>query len=393
MQAKLFIPALTEAQDYGKRLTDLYFKFGFTPKFKIQDEDLRAHIKIGKIPFTLRMLGIPSGEIFLLPTNIPHMIGFGQEKTNVCYKNMHNLNLEEMLTIPNIVSDPDMIFRSNTHPNSSIILCKELENRGCPIILAMKISLQDNLNSAGIIVSGYEKDNSPIRFFSNLYRYGYCIYDSEESEFFEKIKTGAGARDRSVGPIPTGAVACTAPCDKALTTDGISPSVTITVLTKQDIVKKYQENSKEVIAIINENNYLALQVNRNLTELGFHTVIPNSLSKSEILSLLKTSTAIACDKDMISEFEFLKAKCPNITKIGQAIDYMPSSIFTNKLMPLQEYVQSLPKELLKETEPTYSFTTALHYYFVNANFKNRAVEKTSPLFLGGGFSLCSSFIK
>lgn len=67
------------------------------------------------------------------------------------------------------------------------------------------------------------------------------------------MKKGTGARDRKVGPIPTYAVACTAPSDKALTTEGISPSVTINVLTKQDIVKKYQENSKSLIAVFHQS--------------------------------------------------------------------------------------------------------------------------------------------
>ncbi len=336
MEGKLFTPQLMQSQKYGEKLTNLLYKLAYSSREELRNE-LKAPISLGNIPYVLRAVGISAGEVKLLPNNIPHMIGYGQEKTTVNYKNMHDLNIEEMLAIPSIISNPDMIFRSNTQPNNSIILCKELKNRGNPIILAMKIKLLNSLISSGIIVSGYEKDNSPKNFFSNLYRNGYCIYDSEESEYFNGIKFGAGARDHKVGPIPTYAVACTAPCDKALPTEGISPSVTYKILTKSAIVKKYKENSKELVCIIHNSKHDRDLINRNLSELGYHTISPNSmLDFAEISSIAQSCTAIACGKESMPFVKRLVEKLPNIKRIGEFPSYMPEPIFSNKLLPLSK---------------------------------------------------------
>lgn len=324
----LFLPEFKKTQEYGQRLTDLFVQFSYSSKDE-KIEGLKIPLDIGNIPFVLRTIGIPAGTVTLLPNNIPHMIGFGQEKTNSNYRNMHNLNLEEMLAIPNMLSNPDMIFRSNTQPNTSIILCKEIQNREKPVILAMKIAIKDTLNSAGIVVSGYEKDKSPDSFFSNLYSNGYCVYDSEESEYFNDIKFRIGARGCSASPMPAGAVASTAPSNK--------------VLTKNDIIKKYKENSNEIITVINKDKKTALLANRNLIELGYHTVIPNALDSNEVASLFRASTAIACDRDMIKNFSAMREKLPNIKRIGQAIDFMPKPIFSTELNPIQEILSNKNK--------------------------------------------------
>lgn len=91
-QKLLFTPELSQAQKYGRYGTDLFIKLGFGSKEKLLKED-EYPIYVIIIPFVLRAIGISSGDITLLPNNIPHMIGFGQEKTNLNYKNMHNLNL------------------------------------------------------------------------------------------------------------------------------------------------------------------------------------------------------------------------------------------------------------------------------------------------------------
>ncbi len=332
---KLFTPDIEKTQEYGRKITDLFYKLGYTSNEKIAG--MTHSLVIGNIPYSLRSLGIPSGTVELVPNNIPHMIGFGQEKTTASYKNMHNLTLQELLEIPNMISDPDMVFRSNSSPNSSIIVCKEVERRGNPIVLAMKIQIQSTLDAGGIIVSGYEKDSSPKEFFSNLYEYGYCIYDREQSEFFNSIKLGTGVRDRLPGPIPASAVTCTVPGDMtSISPEGISPSDIQRILTKTDIVNKYEENANQVVAIMQEDSKLAELYDRNLSELGFHTIRLKVLTGSEILSVAKHSDAIVCGKGNIARFTALKDKFPTIKKIGQIEDFLPSPIFSTEMPPLSE---------------------------------------------------------
>lgn len=300
----LFKPDFEATQIYGHKISDLFYKLGYSPAEEII-EDMKMPIQMGSIPFVIRSLGLPSGSISLLPNNIPHMIGFGQEKVKSDQIHMHNLSLQEMLEIPNMLSDPDMIFRSNTKPNSSIIICREIEGRSNPVILAMKVEIQDSLSSKGIIVSGYEKDNSPKEFFSALYANGYCVYDGQRSDYFGHIKANTAA-----------------PNDND-------------IRTKEGIIAQYEANSKEVVAILHENRFRAEEINRNLSELGYHTLLPHGDSPKEFYSIISNCTAIACSKNTRSIFANRDTKH---IKVGEATDFMPQPIFKNQMPPLSEVI-------------------------------------------------------
>lgn len=304
-EEKLFVPDENNTIEYGKRITSLFYKLGFASKEEIKDE-LEQLILIGNIPYTLRSIGIPAGEIELVPSNIPHMIGRNQEKTEAKFKNMHNLTLQELMEIPSMISDPDMIFRSNTKPNSAIIVCKEVEARGNPIILAMKIHIKDTLDSGGIIVSGYEKDNSPKEFFSNLYSYGYCLYDSEQSEYFNEIKH--------------------------------KDADTSQKQTKSTLIDNYLKQTKEVVAIMQSNPKLSARYERNLSELGYHTLQLKTFSGSEIVSLAKSCTSIVCGKGDIPRFTQMMSRFPQIKKVEEIEAFLPQPIFKNQMPPLSEVI-------------------------------------------------------
>ena len=303
-RTQLFIPDIIATQTYGHQVSDLFYMFGYASKEEIEAVTDKP-ITVGEIPFVIRSIGIPSGQISLLPNNIPHMIGFGQEKVKSDQIHMHNLSLQEMLEIPNMLSDPDMIFRSNTKPNSSIIICREIEGRSNPVILAMKVEIQDSLSSKGIIVSGYEKDNSPKEFFSALYANGYCVYDGQRSDYFGHIKANTAA-----------------PNDND-------------IRTKEGIIAQYEANSKEVVAILHENRFRAEEINRNLSELGYHTLLPHGDSPKEFYSIISNCTAIACSKNTRSIFANRDTKH---IKVGEATDFMPQPIFKNQMPPLSEVI-------------------------------------------------------
>ncbi len=336
----LFKPDLKATQDYGANINNLYYKLAYSPKDE-KIKELTSTIAVGRIPFVLRSCGIPSGTISLVPTSIPHMIGFGQEKTTASYKNMHDLSLEEMLAIPNMITDPDMIFRSNTLPNSSLILCRELETRSNPVVIAMKIELKDTLSSAAIVVSGYEKDRKSREFFSDLYSNGYCIYDGEQSEFFNDIKIGSGVRDHLPGPIPASAVTCTDPFDKSLSPEGISPSDNYKVLTKTEIVNRYKENNAVIIGVFidvnSKGNSTLPIVTQNLSELGYHLIASNNIANNtETINILRSCNSIVCDRNNLDFFKSKSADLPHIKKIGITEDFMPPFVFKTKLPPLSE---------------------------------------------------------
>ena len=302
-EEKLFMPDEINTIEYGTKITSLFYKLGFASKEELKKE-LEQLILVGNIPYVLRSIGIPAGKVELVPSNIPHMIGRNQEKTDVEFKNMHDLTLQELMEIPSMISNPDMIFRSNTMPNSSIIVCKEVESRGNPVVLAMRVNIKDTLDSGGIIVGGYEKDNSPKEFFTNLYSYGYCLYDSEQSEYFNQIKHNDAILDQRQ--------------------------------TKSSLIDNYLLRTKEVVAIMQSNPNLSSRYARNLSELGYHTLQLKSFTGQEIISLAKSSTAIVCSKGDVSKFSQMLSRFPQIKKVGEIESFLPKPIFTNLLPPLSE---------------------------------------------------------
>ena len=328
-EIELFSPNFAEAKKYGQTVTELFFLFGYGTKDHVKEqitntEEEEKLVEVGRIPFALRVLGIPSGKIEIRPTNIPHMIGFGQEKTEAKYKNMHDLTLQEMLEIPNMLSNPDMIFRSNTKPNSSIIVCKEIVCRENPVVLAMRINIKNTLDAGSIIVSGYEKDNSPKSFFSNLYANGYCIYDGNRSTYFGNIKkeNRDGSERSPMGPIPIRAVTCTIP-DSFIIRDRLTA------------VNFYKRNNKELVAVFNRNIDTRNSIVRNLEELGYKTLYPG-MNSTDISSILGNCTAVACERELLSKFRSLQSLYPNIKKIGEATSFMPEPIFKYPMRPLSE---------------------------------------------------------
>ena len=325
----LFRPDIKDTQEYGRRVTELFYEFAAADSGQ-KIPGLTKLIPIGNIPFVLHAVGVPSGKVDLIPSNIPHMIGQGQQKTEVAYRNIHNLSLEEMLAIPHMIADPDMIFRSNTMPDSSVILCKEIDTRESPVVIAMKIDIRSGIEAAGIVVSGYEKDHSPSSFFEDLYKHGYCIYDGEKNGYFQKIKSGSGAGDRLPGPIPASAAACSDPH-------------TNRILTKTDAVNLYRKNALELIAVLNDSAELRNLMSRNLEEIGYHTVSPRSLTTGELNSLLIRCTGVACDKNMLRIIREHIKSYPNLRITGETKDFLPEPIFSHSMKPLAEIRNELAK--------------------------------------------------
>ena len=64
---KLFNPNLDELQQYGEKLSKLFISSGFAQKKDVKKET-DTPILIGKIPYVLRVLGIPSGT--LMPVHL-----------------------------------------------------------------------------------------------------------------------------------------------------------------------------------------------------------------------------------------------------------------------------------------------------------------------------------
>ncbi len=349
MYEELFLPNKNEAMEYGKRIIRLFYELGYENR-KNELEKTDVNIPVISIPPVFRMLGIPSGQIQLRTVNIPHMIGFGENKISVHYRNQHDLTLQEMLEIPNMLSDPDVVFRSNTQPNSSLIVCKEVERRDSPVVLAMKITFIDNLTSVSVVLSGYEKDNNPAVFFSNLYKYGFCVYDAERSKYFESIKDetelSVQKKNKSqereylhLGPIPRRPVTCTGSIltDQS-TTKNLPFAVNHRVLTKNDVVNKFKNNCKELIAIIHSDKKLSDTINRNLKELGFHTLVPTSNTENELNFFLETCTGIATERVLLEKFSIIKKSNPKIKQIGIATDFMPTHVFKQQMKTLGEFL-------------------------------------------------------
>lgn len=152
----------------------------------------------------MRFLGIPSGSVKINPKYVGHILGIGSEKTGYDSGSLHDISLEELTNLPRLLYDPEVIFRSNTHPNESILLCKEIQGRINPVQAALRINIGSTVLGTSFVLSFYEKNTNPIPFFRDLFNNGFCLYIKDLKKF------EAGVRDRTTGPIPIGAVTCTA---------------------------------------------------------------------------------------------------------------------------------------------------------------------------------------
>ncbi len=333
---QLFECSNKELISYGKEIIKVIQLFA--TENSINNLQKTEMLDICKIPTVLRFLGIPSGTIKISPKYVGHIIGISSDKTGYNSGSLHNISLAELSNLPRILNNPDAVFRSNTHPNESIILCKKIQERKYPVLVALKINISSALSSSNVVLSFYEKDSNSNQFFSDLLSFGFCLY-VRDWEFMEKFtkKTEAGVRDRTPGPIPAGAVTCTASSNSK-------------VLTKNDIVNQYKCNSEQVLVIVKSIFTLNELMKRNLEELGYNTKIidvtkpiDESLYKNRSLSFAVGRYEDVKNLDLKNtQLDFKKF---HLEKIGMTESFMPTPIFAQKLPTLAEMRQR--KEIIK----------------------------------------------
>ena len=183
---RLFKPDSKESVSYVNSISRLYLVATGKLNTDSTTEQLKQrYTYLGKVPYVLRALGMNAGRIWLPFGAIAHIAKGGKREFFAESQNEHDLDLKELQILPQILADPDIIFRSNSIPNNALLVCasdikrrfgteKERDN---PIQIALNM-----VNNSEIIInmnirSVYEKNTNTDLFYSDLIKYDFCLYN------------------------------------------------------------------------------------------------------------------------------------------------------------------------------------------------------------------------
>ena len=245
-----------------------YVERNYVPDLEFRNQDFESHeTLVCKIPFVLRGIGVPSGDAVFVNRNLLHMLGIRRANNS---QNLHDLIGSEISRLPDIICNPDAIFRSNTRPNESILICVSVLNeRHNPTIFAAELSYKDKRYVVSI-ASGYEKSTKPETFFYQLYDKGYCLYTSETDEYFTKFKELTGA---------------------------ITP-------TKKSLINMWLNNNKCKVLLFADKSDIP-KMSRALKELGFDVISPSSYMPSLLYKTMKKVDCVAATPGSIGTIKNL----------------------------------------------------------------------------------------
>lgn len=256
LKNELFEPSLEIIESFNNRILEI--KKAVNEGKTSTQIDL-SPLFLGNTNFVFRNVGIEKGEMFLKTQSIGHIIGV-QQSFSTSYKNNHDIAWNELLTLPFSLYSPCAVFRSNSSPNNNLIVCFELYRRGSnrPFISSCDFTFHSSTHTSTLtFTSIYEKTTNPDLFFERLYRYGFCLYDSGESAYFnerrnnvaqkENITFCEGYKEEVGTPLALGQI----PSSASVTTTS-----TINILSKYFIVKRYNENQKKKLLLLSNKEMI-----------------------------------------------------------------------------------------------------------------------------------------
>lgn len=122
-------------------------------------DTISTHLMVCTTPYLLREVGLPDLPILM---TAKHLKSITQEsgKDNMNY---HNLDIEVVKKLPELISDPVMIMDSLTREDSIVVVTSSTDSKGSPVIGAIMFDGRGNYNDveieANILTSVYGKDN------------------------------------------------------------------------------------------------------------------------------------------------------------------------------------------------------------------------------------------
>ena len=266
----------------------------------LKDKEMSDSTFMCTIPYVLRCIGIPSGTVSIRNSALPHMLGIGKTNNE---QNLHDVGESEIRRLPDFFYNPHAIFRSNTDPNRSILVCKNIITRQNPFLIAARVSVKD-MYSTNIVLSGYEKDNNPKEFFGRLYEYGYCLYTEGNDDFFSSIAKKKG-----------------------------NPG-----LSKENLIEKWKDNSGKTVYIAASSKIYSEIIKQNLEGIGYNIITGKSEKMNNI-------DYVVCDRKSykVAEKIFRGYKGTKDIQICFASDLLPRSVFEKKMNKLKEISSKLPE--------------------------------------------------
>ncbi|MBQ1629390.1 MAG: hypothetical protein II098_09605 [Treponema sp.] len=168
--ASLFIPDEREYKSYQNQLDEY-----LAGKLKPSD-----FISLGKTPAVLEKIGVNQNEVVIFQNVIDKALRQPQTDENGKFVQGHEIDVSVLEKLPEYISNPLMVFKSDTVPNSKVIMTEYQDVNDRTVVIALHCD--SRADSGKLIVnrisSVYRKDND--YFFLNQIKKGNLEYIDEK---------------------------------------------------------------------------------------------------------------------------------------------------------------------------------------------------------------------
>jgi hypothetical protein len=108
--------------------------------------DLRVHVPLGRTPALLKWLGVPDKPVVTMAALLDKM------------HQMHGLTAAQLKTLPDLLADPVMVFRSDTRDGRFLVVT-DLVSNGRPVVLVVDPEGKAGRVEVVFVPSAYPKDD------------------------------------------------------------------------------------------------------------------------------------------------------------------------------------------------------------------------------------------
>lgn len=166
----LFIPDEKEYRSYQKQLDD-YLVGNLKPS---------DFISLGKTPPVLEKIGVNQNEVVIFQNVIDKALRQPQTDENGRFVQGHEIDVSVLEKLPEYISNPLMVFKSDTVPNSKVIMTEYQDVNDRTVVVALHCDSRADSGKLVVnrISSVYRKDSD--FFFLNQIRKGNLEYIDEK---------------------------------------------------------------------------------------------------------------------------------------------------------------------------------------------------------------------
>ena len=147
---------------------------------------------MGKIPPVMKALGIADELIEIESATIAKVLR--PEPVNSNDSQGHNLMMDDVRAVPDLLADPVMVFKSRTREDSYVFFTERRDFKDRSIIIPIAVNKRKGIIIINEITSMYGRNNEIDYVYSNA-EGGYLVYmDKKRTEEWEKKTSPAGSR-------------------------------------------------------------------------------------------------------------------------------------------------------------------------------------------------------